>query len=281
MLSLALVSLLTSMALATPVSNLAEASLKPRCDGTGNCETYLNAAGITRIRFKRGMEPGSADYENRMSKNKVKRDGTYPQTTITLGDATIPWGCDIDPVATLNNVSAICATTGQCIDNAPWSTSVQYITPNPGNTASPPVGDTLTISATGTYPAWMRNGIISALQTAAGAPGAINWDRDQFWSTPPEKKLRRDNIPIPNPITGRCDVATFPSYIGLNVYSSATDLEAFVDVSISLPKPSGGFCASFGSPGVGLAGAIAGAFPEGAPLATVFGLVSAVCSVVG
>ena len=169
MLTLGLLSLLATTALSNPLSQDSKPARQPRCTGAGNCETWVDSAGNVRNRFKRGMEPGTEDYTLHLA----KRDTSYPQTQITVGDATIVWGCGIDPVATLNNVSAICSTSGQCITNAPWSIPVQYVSSNPGGYSPAAVADTLTLNADGTYPAWLRNGLVEALQTAAAAPGLV------------------------------------------------------------------------------------------------------------
>lgn len=95
------------------------------CEAADNCETYIEpTTGRPSIRFKTGMEPGTEDYISRLAKSKTKRQSGYPQTQVTVGDTTIYWGCGIDPVATLNNVS--CATWGQCIDTDSFSTFIGF-----------------------------------------------------------------------------------------------------------------------------------------------------------
>ena len=216
------------------------------------------------------MEPGSTDYKTRVANSYAKRDGTYPQTQVTVSDATILWGCDVDPVATLNNVSAICATSGQCINNSPWTEDVTYAIP--GQDVTTP--ETLTINAQGTYPSWIRNGLVEGVQAAMSAKGLINTQTVNYIvTTGPTNKNGQQ-------IEGEsCTVATAPSFIGLGVYSAENVLEATISVSASIGTPGSGSCASGVAQTSALTGAIAGSFvPVGAGIGAVFGAISAACS---
>lgn len=117
------------------------------CQRATNCETYTDPSGLERIRFKAGMEPGSKDYDKPVG-NLAKRDTTdapgYPQTQVTVGDQTLWWGCGVDPVQTINNLSSICDTSGECVSNEPWTLPIEYVSPDP----SPEQSATLTLTAT-------------------------------------------------------------------------------------------------------------------------------------
>ena len=85
----------------------------------------------------------------------------------------------------------------------------------------------MTISATGTYPSWIRNGLVAGLQGAMGAKdvsttstvtyavqdGAINKNGFQMHGVD-------------------CTVATAPSYVGLGVYSAPNVLMATISAEI-------------------------------------------------
>ena len=278
MLQVAILALLATMALAGPLSssNLlledrspsAQASYITACEAADNCETYIDpTTGRPNIRFKTGMEPGTEDYTSRLAKSKTKRQSGYPKTQVTVGDTTISWGCGIDPVATLGNVSSVCATSGQCIPTDSWSTSVNF-----GSAPHSSTSETLTITALGTYPSWIRNGLVEGVQAAMSAEGVITTSTLNFVEfTSPTNGDR----PTQKRDAESCQVAKAPNSIGLGVYSSPGALEATITVTIAVQTPQNGFCSTMTS----VAGAIAGAFgPVGADLAAIFGVVSASCS---
>ena len=281
MFHISLLALLATKALGSPLltsdsmpetrSPSDQPSYITACEAADNCETYLDpTSGHTNIRFKSGMEPGTDDYNTRVANSYVKRQSGYPQTQVTVGDATIFWGCDIDPVATLNNVSAICATSGQCITNAPWSQGVTYGTPDQDVTSP----ETLTISASGTYPSWIRNGLVEGVQAAMSAKGIITTSTVNYIvTTGPTNK----NGPQ---IEGKsCTVAKAPAFIGLGVYSAVNVLEATISVTAAVGTPGSGFCANGVAQTAALTGAIAGAFgPIGAGIGAIFGTISAACA---
>ncbi|KAK0511185.1 hypothetical protein JMJ35_006737 [Cladonia borealis] len=246
------------------------------CEAADNCETYIDpTSGRTNIRFKAGMEPGTDDYNSRVANSKIKRQNGSPYTQVTLGDHTISWGCGIDPVATLGNVSSICATSGQCIPTDSWSTTVDFPLLPPENSKN---SETLTITATGTYPSWSRNGLIEAVQAVMSAQGVITdstvpfeteTDSHPTGTRPPQKRVDSDDS---------CTLAQAPNYIGLGVYFADDALMSTFDVTITLQEQTNGFCSKFSSIAA-LTGAIAGAFgPIGADLAAIFGSISASCS---
>lgn len=213
------------------------------------------------------MEPGTEDYAAR--KSKTKRQSGYPQTQVTVGDITVYLGYGIDPVATLN-VSSICATSGQSIDTDSWSTSVTYGTPDSDITSS----ETMTITAQGTYPLWIRNGLVEGVQAAMSAQGVITTSTVNYMvETGP---INKNGMQTEGE---SCQVANAPNFIGLGVYSSPNNLEATIAVSIAVQTPDDGFCATVG-PTSSFTSAIAGAFgPVGAGIASIFGVISAACSV--
>ena len=275
MLPISILALLATMALADPLPST-DLLLKDRspsgassyitaCEAAVNCETYIEpTTGRPNVRFKPGMEPGTDAYNSRHANSTIKRQSGSPKTQVTLGDNTIYWGCGIDPVATLNNVSSICATSGQCLTD-PFSTSITYVVPKSTSWTS----DNLTITAVGTYPSWMRNGLVEGVQAAMSAHGVIK-TTTEYYSVDV----------IPTTLHGldtkdvACQVAKAPNDIGLSVYSG-NYLEATIRVNIALvPPPESGFCSTFSS----IAGAIVSVFgTAGADLAAIFGIVGAAC----
>ena len=242
-----------------------------RCEAAPNCETYFDSTGLQRVRFIPGMEPGSADYAHRMN----KRDANT-HTEITLGDHQISWGCDIDPVQTLNNVSSICSTSGGCIATDSYTLDVQYLNTDPGSAVPAPNSQELVITATGSYPVWMRNGLVQTLQSTAAVPKAINWDRQQAWVNPQRRDTgQQDGQPFSG---GLCDIATFTNYIGITVFENQ-DIQAIMDVSIALPHLQSGFCASAGADAL-VGSAVSWLGPAGAGAAGFLGTVAATCAIV-
>ena len=239
------------------------------CEAADNCETYTDpSSGYTNIRFKSGMEPGSDDYKTRVANSYVKRQSGFPKTQVTVGDATIFWGCDVDPVAILDKVSDVCATSGACISNAPYTQDVTYVDPVQTSTTT----ETLSITATGTYPSWMRNGLVKAVQTVMSGNGVVETTKMEYGVAGP---INKDGIQITE---GSCNVAKAPSFIGLGVFSSANVLEAYLQVTVTMVKPDSGFCGGELGNAAALTGAIAGAFgPVGAGIAAIFGVISATC----
>lgn len=282
MLHVSILALLAPMALAGPLSPRdsllenrfpsAPSTYIAACEAADNCETYIDpTTGQPKIRFKAGMEPGTEDYTSRVANSKIKRQ-SGSHTEVTVGDETIYWGCGIDPVATLNNVSSVCPTSGSCIPTDSWSTSVSYISPTNSLSTSP---EPLTITATGAYPSWLRNGLIAGVQAAMSAKGVIDTSTITYQvSTGPTNKNGAQTK------GASCQVAKAPNSIGLVVFSSPNVMEAMITVSIAVQTPESGFCATVGGPS-GIAGAIAGVFgAPGAALAAIFGVVSASCSMV-
>lgn len=241
------------------------------CEAADNCETYTDStSGQTHIRFKSGMEPGTDDYKTRIANSHRKRQSGYPQTQVTVSDSTILWGCDTDPVAVLGNVVGICPSSGQCITNTPWSEQVTYASSERTDVTT----ETLVISATGTYPTWIRNGLVQGLQAAMSASGVIS--RSTINYSVKTGPINKDGVQIEG---HSCSVATAPSFIGLGVYSAPNTLEATISVTAAVGTPSTGFCASGGAQASTLTAAIAGAFgPVGAGVAAIFGSVSAFCT---
>ena len=259
----------TSESMPTPRSPLNKPSYITSCEAADNCETYTDPlSGLINIRFKSGMEPGTEDYNARLNDSHTKRQSDSTHTDVVVGDATIYWGCDVDPIATLNNISTICSTEGQCISNAPYTTEVTYVTP-PENFGG---SQTLTIAAQGHYFKWMRNGIVAGVQTAMSAKGVIKETKVDYGG------VGQINKNGPQIQAESCNVAQAPAFIGLNVYSGNI-LEATISVTASITTPQSGFCSDGGAQTAALTGAIVGAFgPVGAVAASLFGTVSAACA---
>ena len=116
------------------------------CEAASNCEAYTDDQGRERVRFKSGMEPGTADYAQRMTRRDpsshsfeksvdgpmvkmtaadkkkledVEKADAGLHTYVTIGDTAIYWGCLADPVQALGNLSAPCASTGACDSSSP------------------------------------------------------------------------------------------------------------------------------------------------------------------
>ena len=84
-------------------------------------------------RFKKGMEPDTADHNIRSAKTYAKRDDGYPKTDVTVGDATVMWDCDVDPVSMLNQLIDVCSSSGQCVTSAP----TPKMSPTPSQAKTP------------------------------------------------------------------------------------------------------------------------------------------------
>ena len=263
--------------LATPLGERAnlgnalssEGSVVDRCAAAVNCETYTNDAGKMKTRFKRGMEPGTPEYERLTA--LAKRDGDGSSTAITISDETIWWGCDVDPVATLGNVGDICQTSGNCLESKQWSSTVNYATPDGTWVEAEP----FTLSAKGHYPPWLRNGIVMALQAVMGVDGMIDMQTAQYAvQTGPTT-----HVTGPQTESKSCQVAKAPQEIDMVYFSAPNVMEATITVIASIMTPDNGFCASVGADS-GLASSISGAFgAAGASIGAIFGSISAACAI--
>ena len=272
-----LLILLGSAAWASPLAARNEATpAKPSyitsCEAAHNCEIYTDAKGKLKPRFKQGMEPGTAAYDDHQkAAAHTKRGGS--NTEITVSDSTIWWGCGVDPVQTLNNVSSVCQTSGACLSGSPYTLPVGYITPDSGDAQPNP--ETLSISATGNYPSWLHNGIVEALQAVMSAKGVVN-TQSAHWGSGPASG-REGAL-----TAGTCQVSQAPSEIVLTYFSAPNTLEATVDVTVTLGSDSGGFCGGALGDSAALVGAISGAFgAAGAGIAAIFGAISATCTISG
>ncbi len=266
--------LLASAVLATPLSVRNDKTpVKPSyitsCEAAFNCEIYTDSKGKLKPRFKSGMEPGTAAYEGHQKAAKTKRGGS--STEITVSDSTVYWGCDIDPVATLGNLSAVCKTSGACLSGSPYTLPVSYVDPTSGGNEPNP--DTLTISATGNYPIWLRDGMVDAFQGTMAAKGVIS-SQTANWGGGPIIPGRPGALP-----TGSCQVSKAPSEIIISYYSAPNTLEASVDMTVALAVVSDGLCGGDLGNAEALVAAISGAFGAiGADIAAIFGSIGATCT---
>ena len=278
MLSLIIFTLLTTGALAIPrpAAQTDKGESLSMCERATNCELRADATGKLRPRFIAGMEPGSENYNRRLSKRDYPPG--YPQTEVTFSDSTIYWGCGVDPATTLGNLSSLC-NGGSCDETASYDLDITYVTPTPGTVDLNAGKEKLNIAASGHYPTWFRDGLVQAVQAAAGATNITQWTRGQEYHLGP---LKRDNGPQawkdthPKDI-GTCDVAMMSGYLGMTVMASPDDMEAQIDVTISLENIEPGWCKF--SEEFSLGSAVAGAFGSaGAVVAGFMGVASAVCS---
>lgn len=243
------------------------------CNNAENCETYIDNKGYTAIRFKRGTEPGTAEFARRLA----KRDDSDPVTTYaTLGDGNLLWGCDIDPSVTLGNITTPCMDTGSCDQANPAFVDINYITTNPGGTAGAPTSQTMEITATGEYyPPWFA-AYVAAMQALGGV--MTNWTDNQAWQGADiAEREAIEPLSIPG-AKGTCNVASQSNYFNIARYQG-TELDGWMNAQISIPTMVDGLCNDLG-PEI-IAGAIAGAFPPlGGAMAGIFGIINGACSVV-
>ena len=118
------------------------------------------------------------------------------------------------------------------------------------------------ISAQGWYPNDIQETLMIAVQTAVSASGLIQWDNSQKWASgsetsPPPHSL---DILYLEENTGTCNLATFASYIGVNVWSDPVNAEAHLDITITLPDSDDGFCDGLDVGLLGIGGSIVSAF---------------------
>lgn len=236
------------------------------CEAAPNCETYTDQHGDPRVRFKQGMGPGSAAYDNR----KIKRDGSAT-STITFGDSKLIWGCNVNPVDSLSNVTAACAPGSAACDPGPITTPIQYLDPTDGVTE--PVSQSLTFTATGTYPVWAELAFTNAL-VAAGSQG-ITWQNDVPWASPAPGG---GHLGQASQNGGTCNLATQTDFIDIATYIG-NSLEGHIGVKMTLPAIKNGFCDDQTPEALGTA--VAGALPGAGPaVAEVLGVITAICSAV-
>lgn len=133
-----------------------------------NYETYTNSLGYEAVRFKPGMEPGSADFVRRFSRNAglttspaegalAKRQDnrvTFP----SVGRNRIPYGCQTDiGNAVLSKLFEVCDDIA-CDTGSPVTVPVTF--PDNGREEDAEV----TFVARGTYPSGMKDLLIKAIQ---------------------------------------------------------------------------------------------------------------------
>lgn len=89
------------------------------------------------------------------------------------------------------------------------------------------------------------------MQQAAQAKGLITWDRGQIYGQNDINK-KRDTGPedAPTDFTdgpeGKCDVASFTSYFGLQILQDADTIMGHIDMVASVPDLESGLCAALG-----------------------------------
>ena len=267
-------TLFASTALAGPLSSLfprdasSQTDVISRCENAVNCETYQDDKGKLRVRFIEGQEPGTEAFDNlHKSTKKGKRDGGA-STSVTLSNDTIWWGCGIDVVSTLAHVGDVCKTSGSCLTSEPWSETVDWADPNAGTSGT----DTLTLSATGNYPPWLRDGIVDAVQATYSANGVITTQDTQFQAS----EGFNQNGPIYS--LQLCTISQAPQEIDIVYFSAPNVMEAIIQVIATVQPVNNGFCAQGVAQGLALVGAISSAFGAwGAGIGAIFGTISAVC----
>ena len=131
-----------------------------------------------------------------------------------MGDQKIPWDSNLNPDATLGNLSNfnVCPKLGQCVaGDAAWTGSAGYIAPAPSDTAASPVPAKITVSASGTYGSHLTL-MVEAIQATAG--GLLTKDLSQRWESSlrgvskrssfkaEENHEKRDVVPTETTMTG-------------------------------------------------------------------------------
>ena len=193
MLSLLLLTLLATAAVSTPLFNTENHAFivdrgtddwwrqKPelparikRCNGSPNCESYINDLGNWDMRFKRGMEPGTDDYSRRFD-GLGKRESSNVTTYLEIYDHSLVWGCDVHPAITLGNLSTLCPPGEASCIGGPVNIPIQWMLPAPGLAGREPIPEDLAIAATGSYDLQFQGDFIAAVQAVAAA--GAKWDR--------------------------------------------------------------------------------------------------------
>ena len=312
--SACLVSLAITHTLAGSVSSnnenlvdraVAKADHISACEAAPNCETYTDDQGRERVRFKSGMEPGTSDYNHRMKRRDpsslsfekrvdgpvvkmtaadkkkledLKKADADLHTYVTIGDTAIYWGCSVDPVQALGNLSAPCASTGACDSSSPWTLPVTYVTPSDFEETD----QTLSITATGHYPPDEYDQFLQAVTTAVSGPNVVRWSRGVTVDSGDIDK--RDTGPEDAPTdeithgpVGSCDVAQFSDFISISVYDGK-NLVGSIDATMSMVMNTPSFCTGAIGKVLQIGSAVAGMFPNGGPLAGTLGTVTASCS---
>ena len=179
------------------------------------------------------------------------------------------WGCGIDPVVTLGNLTSVCQPSGNCLKDSPWSSNVVHVAPGqPGKNE-----ETLSITASGSYPTDRYEDMMKAV--AGTASGLVTWANNVPVITP----TRREIGPAGS-TTSYCNVAQFSEEIDMSVYSADGNLEAFIQVSMTLVELLPGFCSKTASTALGLTGSIASGMGEaGAEVSAFTGFLSAFCNI--
>ena len=185
----------------------------------------------------------------------------------------------INPAGTLGNLNSICPSSGNSIANEPYTQSIMYTVPNPGSYGKHLVPDSLVISAQGFDETDRQEMLVHAVQAAVSANGLIQWDRGQQWAFTVLPISPRIDQPALATYKGTCDLATFSSYIGVDLWSNPGESATHLDITISLPNLDNGFCGALVMGIDGLGSAVAGAF--GGPLAVFLGAIGTVCAIVG
>ena len=200
-------------------------------------------------------------------------------TKIDFADAKMSWGCNVDPIQTMGNLSSACPAGDASCPNGVFSIPIQSIQPPPsgsppGASVNNPVPSTLDFAVTGSYPSSMRDGMLELVKVAAGQN--IKWYRGVPWLT----HVMRDTAVEAAPSSlmnqrGTCDIAVQSSGIDVTRWDGVGTSQITVKVVNSVM--SSGFCSDFSSVGVG--SAVMGMIPQvGGGLAAIFGVVTAGCA---
>ena len=305
LVSLAVTRILASQVTTNNENAAAKAEQISACEAAPNCETYTDDQGRERVRFKSGMEPGTSDYTHRMTRrgpsshssekrvdgpvvkmtaaqkqklDALKKADAGLHTYVTIGDTAIYWGCWVDPVQALGNLSAPCASTGACDSSSPWTLPVTYVTPSDFEETD----QTLSITASGHYPPDEYDQFLQAVTTAVSGPNVVRWSRGVTVDSGDIDK--RDTGPEDAPTdeithgpVGSCDVAQFADFISISVYDGK-NLVGSIDATMSLAMNTPSFCTGVLGKALQIGSAVAGMFPNGGPLAGTLGMVTASCS---
>ena len=236
------------------------------CEAAENCELYTDQFGDLRVRFKQGMGPGTAAYDNRM----FKRDAPA-NTHITYGDSKGIWGCDVNPVDIFSKITTPCPPGSAACDPGPIDTPIHYL--EPGNGYGEPSPEVISFTATGNYPVWAESAFTSAL-IAAGSQGITGQNGVTWASTPPNG----DHWGQGSQSTGTCNIATQTDFVDIATFIG-NSLEGHIGIKVTFPTIKDGFCDDTTPESLGAA--VSGALPViGPAIAAILGVITTVCQAI-
>ncbi|KAL2070146.1 hypothetical protein VTL71DRAFT_14826 [Oculimacula yallundae] len=227
-----------------------------QCEDAPNCETYETENGLM-LRFKAGMEPGSADYNERFPntaehRTLIKRD---TRTHVTFGSTSMNYGTTNQCDALHHCLYDYCHE-GSC-DPSQCTTATSDLVRQGASLG--PRGRTLFFTSNGQYDGWdQRDHYVDAVVAAAS--------KGQKWTQHDWCIRTKEGDDCGTQWWGEQT-----NFISVNKFYNG-NLRGYIQTQVSMDPGAGGFCGTVS----GVAGAIAGAVN---PIAGgFFGLVNALCA---